>query len=556
MDEKMKQFGAKAKGFVSKVGKKTWAIIGAVAGVAVIAVVLLVVLTMNKTYVPLFTELSSEDISSILNYLSEQNVTDYKVRDNDTILVPEAMEPSLKAKVMMAGYPAAADGYALYDEKVSSLSTESDRNNYTRMGLEKNLVALIENFDNVRQASVLISPGQDNSYVLNRDDTIDATATVFVTTRNGGRLSDEVAAAIRRAVRFAVEGLKIENVTIEDQNGTTYIDIDGLSSKTDESMLKLTLESEQNAIIRRNILNLLAPVYGEENLSVGVNTTVDVAHTWEEAIQYYLPEYAQDGSTGGKGIIGSRVFHYEIGRDGNTNQGGVPGTTTNADLSEYVEQGYQPDGNENVLEGDGEYNYDNSQTTTQKEWNGGTIIDCMVSVTINAQPGSVNTDDLVGHVARVAGIDVEMQDDKVSVLAIPFILEPDEDTTTRGGILAGVPDWVLYAAIAGLALFLLILLIVLILVSRSRKKRKAQEEALLAEQEAAALAAAQAAAALAFTEEQQQEPPKTGANIMEIHTERSMELRRDVRAFAESNPEVAAYMVKSWLKEDEEDDGR
>ncbi|NBH80181.1 flagellar M-ring protein FliF [Clostridiaceae bacterium] len=556
MDEKMKQFGAKAKGFVSKVGKKTWAIIGAVAGVAVIAVVLLVVLTMNKTYVPLFTELSSEDISSILNYLSEQNVTDYKVRDNDTILVPEAMEPSLKAKVMMAGYPAAADGYALYDEKVSSLSTESDRNNYTRMGLEKNLVALIENFDNVRQASVLISPGQDNSYVLNRDDTIDATATVFVTTRNGGRLSDEVAAAIRRAVRFAVEGLKIENVTIEDQNGTTYIDIDGLSSKTDESMLKLTLESEQNAIIRRNILNLLAPVYGEENLSVGVNTTVDVAHTWEEAIQYYLPEYAQDGSTGGKGIIGSRVFHYEIGRDGNTNQGGVPGTTTNADLSEYVEQGYQPDGNENVLEGDGEYNYDNSQTTTQKEWNGGTIIDCMVSVTINAQPGSVNTDDLVGHVARVAGIDVEMQDDKVSVLAIPFILEPAEDTTTRGGILAGVPDWVLYAAIAGLALFLLILLIVLILVSRSRKKRKAQEEALLAEQEAAALAAAQAAAALAFTEEQQQEPPKTGANIMEIHTERSMELRRDVRAFAESNPEVAAYMVKSWLKEDEEDDGR
>lgn len=556
MDEKMKQFGAKAKGFFSKVSKKTWAVIGAVAGVAVIAIAILLVVTMNKTYVPLFTELSSEDISSILNYLSEQNVTDYKVRDNDTILVPEALEPSLKAKVMMAGYPSSADGYALYDEKVSSLSTESDRNNYTRMGLEKNLVALIENFDNVRQANVLISPGQDNTYVLNRDDTIDAKATVFITTRNGGRVSDEVAAAIRRAVKFAVEGLTIENVTIEDQNGTAYIDVDGVSSKTDESLLKLTLESEQNAIIRRNILNLLGPVYGEENLSIGVNTTVDVAHTWEEAIQYFLPEYAQDGSTGGKGIIGSRVFHYEIERDENARAGGVPGTTTNSDLSEYVENGYQPDGNENILVGDGEYNYDNSQTTTQKEWNGGTVIDCMVSVTINAQPGSVNTDDLVSHVARVAGIDVEMQDDKVSVLAIPFIVQPSEDDTVRGGILAGVPDWVLYAAIAGLALFLLILLIVLLLVSRSRKKRRAQEEALRAEQEAAALAAAQAAAAaLAFTEESE-EPPKTGANIMDIHTERSMELRRDVRAFAESNPEVAAYMVKSWLKEEDDDNGR
>ena len=40
---------------------------------------------------------------------------------------------------------------------------------------------------------------------------------------------------------------------------------------------------------------------------------------------------------------------------------------------------------------------------------------------------------------------------------------------------------------------------------------------------------------------------------MEIHTERSMELRRDVRAFAENNPEVAAYMIKSWLKGDDDD---
>lgn len=549
----MKQFAGKFKEAVGKISKKTWRIIAAVAGVVLIAAVILAVVLMDKTYVPLFTELNSDDMSSILNYLSEQNVVDYKVENNDTILVPESMEPSLKARVLQAGYPASSDNYKLYTGNIGPISTESDRRTYALLDLQERLGSTIENMDNVREAWVYINPGEDNSYVLNRDAVIKASATVIVNTRNG-RLSDEVASAIRRAVANAVEGLVVDNVTIEDQDGNPYIDADGIGSMSDASLLRLTLEAEQNALIRRAILDLLGPVYGEENLSIGVNTTVDVAHTWEEAIQYYLPEYAQDGSTGGKGIIGRRVFHYEIQTDENAPDGGVPGTTTNSDLSEYVENGYNPTGNEDVLVGDGEYDYDNSQTTTQKEYNGGTVIDCMVAVTINAQPNSVNTEDLVAHVARAAGIDVEMQDDKVSVLAIPFYVQPAEPDTNTGGILAGVPDWVLYAAIAGLALFLLILIIVLVLVSRSKKKRRAMEEAIRAEQEAAAIAAAEQAA-LAGEEAPEGEEPQTGANIMDVHTERSMELRRDVRAFAENNPEVAAYMIKSWLKGDEEDHG-
>ena len=45
-----------------------------------------------------------------------------------------------------------------------------------------------------------------------------------------------------------------------------------------------------------------------------------------------------------------------------------------------------------------------------------------------------------------------------------------------------------------------------------------------------------------------------GADVMNIHTERSLELRKDIRQFADENPEVAAQMLKSWLK-GEDDDG-
>ena len=105
-----------------------------------------------------------------------------------------------------------------------------------------------------------------------------------------------------------------------------------------------------------------------------------------------------------------------------------------------------------------------------------------------------------------------------------------------------LPAWVLIAALAGLGLFLILLIIFLLLRRRARKRRKAALEAQEAEQ-AEALAAAAAAVQVAAPE---------GADIMTMQTEKSMELRKEVRKFAEENPEIAAQMVKSWLKEGDE----
>lgn len=39
---------------------------------------------------------------------------------------------------------------------------------------------------------------------------------------------------------------------------------------------------------------------------------------------------------------------------------------------------------------------------------------------------------------------------------------------------------------------------------------------------------------------------------MELHTERSMELRQSIRDFVDENAEVAALLLRGWLKGDEE----
>ena len=47
--------------------------------------------------------------------------------------------------------------------------------------------------------------------------------------------------------------------------------------------------------------------------------------------------------------------------------------------------------------------------------------------------------------------------------------------------------------------------------------------------------------------------PESGADIMNVRTEKSILLRQDIRKFAEANPEIAAQMLRSWLRGGEED---
>ena len=99
--------------------------------------------------------------------------------------------------------------------------------------------------------------------------------------------------------------------------------------------------------------------------------------------------------------------------------------------------------------------------------------------------------------------------------------------------------WVLIAAGVGLLLFIILLTVILLLRRKNRKKR--EEEEARQREEAEAL---MRAAGLGLDGE----IPGTGADVMDLEMERSMELRKDIRQFVSDNPEIAAQMIKVWLK--------
>lgn len=532
MDEQLKKAWEAVKGLFAKINKKVKILLGVVLALAVLGTAAYFIWAGSRPYQVLFTGLSDSEASSIVSYLEENGVSDYQI-NGDSILVPEDQENQLKAELVMSGYPKSGYLYESYFNNVSGMSTNSERDTAFRIALQERLEAVIRCFDGVKEASVNIAPGKDQTYVLDDKSKVNASASVVITLGAGVKLSAQQADAIRTMVSRSVQGLAIDDVSITDNLGNRYAGTDGFSSISDGSALKLKLEEQTNNQVRANILQALADVFGTENVRVAVNSVVDVNRKVVESTEFTQPA----GANTGAGLIGSETWLYQVSRGEEPAEGGTTGTSTNAQIPEYVQGQLEVNGDEKYSGSSGERNYDNNKTVEQVEVVSGTVTDISVAVTINQSSSnatSINQAALLRHVAMASGIGSENPEGKINILVAPFF---EEDAPSPLPGVTFPPMWMIYAAAGGLLVFLILLIIVLRIRSKRRKKLAKR---LADEMEAAALAQVQTVTA--------------GADIMEMNAEKSMELRKVVRQFAQNNPEIAAQMIKGWLR-GEEDNG-
>ena len=310
-------------------------------------------------------------------------------------------------------------------------------------------------------------------------------------------------------------------------------------------------------------MNILQDM-GENNVRVAANVTVELGNKTVNKHEVTLPE----GSENGRGILGSEFWAYEFVTPDGYATGGVVGTPSNAQLPTYVEPEEAQAELEGILKEEGNRIYDNTTTDTEMIIHCATVTDVTVSVTINSNAFengyTLDEAQVRSHAAMAAGIipvvTEEMTADeylgtRISVLSYPFPRdeEPEEPDTNPPGTILGIPYWVFIAAGAGLLLFVLVLTVILLL---RRKKRKKLEEEQKAVEE---LLAASMPGEVEIGPDGQPivQPvldedgnPVAGANVMDLHTERSMELRQNIRDYVDENMEVAALLIKSWLKED------
>ena len=95
------------------------------------------------------------------------------------------------------------------------------------------------------------------------------------------------------------------------------------------------------------MMQVLIPLFGEENIRVSVNSIVNMDRTYTDSTNY-------SGEEDGEGIIGDRVFEQEIIRGGDETAGGTVGAPSNADLNTYVQEQLNANGDEVLISNSGE----------------------------------------------------------------------------------------------------------------------------------------------------------------------------------------------------------
>lgn len=563
--EKLKGYLDKVKTALGKVSKKIWILLAVIVVVAVAAVILLY---NNRPYAVLIDGASSEETATVMNWLAGQGVTDYRMEGTGTILVPRSQAAVLKASLLQEQYSTNNASFSGYFERVGALSTQYDRRVARLASLIEELESTIRQFPGVRSVDVKINEGQDRGYVLDTNKVVNATATVLLTMEQGKMLDEGQATAIRNYVSHSVAGLDPDNVSISDTLGRGYNTFSGGGNSTSDTALKLRTEQAIANRIITQVENIFQDV-GEGNLRVAANVTVELGDKTVNKHEVTLPDFAQNGETGGRGIIGSEYWTYQFVTPDGYSTGGVVGTPSNAELPINVEPGTTDAEIQGILQEEANRIYDNTTTDTEMIIRCATVTDATVSITINSNAftdGYTLDEAQVRNAAAMAAgispvVTEEMTADeylqtRISVLSYPF---PREEVTppepTPPGTLLGLPYWVFIAAGAGLLLFAIILTVILLLRRKKRKKleeeQKAVEELLATSMPGATVEIGEDGQPVVVPPQLDEDGnPVAGANVMDLHTERSMELRQNIRDYVDENMEVAALLIKSWLKED------
>ena len=544
----------KLKEMWQNLSAKSKKLLGIIAGITVVVIAVAVFLLARgqKTeYQTLFSSLSQGEAQQIVSLLQEQNVPYLYDGKSGALKVPSESVDTLRAQLLSKGYPKSGFAYDMYIGNSGLMTTESDKKQYTLYDLQDRLGATIRLFDGVRDAKVTIAEGTDQTYAIEDENPVQASASVVVTMEEGQSLSEKNAEAIKNLIARSVKGMNFTNVSVFDAGTMEEVAADAgdSASGSGTSMANLTTTVENN--IANNIKRVLGKIYGGENLAVSVKGTLNMAKLIQENTQYTVPEKTE--ATDKRGLLSNEEVAGENAGNSGENAAGVAGADANADTPRYTTQ----NGNAQTTD-----NYSNSSATRewlynvlkeQKEIAPGVLEDATVAIVINTDDNSIPESNLINLVADAAGIKRDEAADKITILrslnktAVQKTVEdkPVEEPKT---LLEKFPLWALIGA--GVSAFLLIL-ILLILILRGRKKKKQQKLAQEEMENAAALSVENATDEITPVEEIDEDELTAEGKMAH-----GMKLKKSIGEFTDQNPQVVAKLIQSWMREEEQNLGR
>lgn len=241
----------------------------------------------------LYSNLSAMDTSAMAGKLEEAKIPYEVSQDSTRIMVSDTEVGRARMLLAQAGLPNGGSmGYEIFDKQSGFGTTNAIQNLNQVRALEGELSRTISSLEPVRSARVhLVLPQRE----LFAREARPASASVALGLKPGNRIEPGQISAIQSLVASAVPELKLENVSIIDQNGKLL----ARGGEATESLAALKAEEmklKQEQRLIQTIEDLVGRTvgYGKVRASVAAELNFDRVQTNEEL---YNPEQQVARST-------------------------------------------------------------------------------------------------------------------------------------------------------------------------------------------------------------------------------------------------------------------
>lgn len=511
-----------------------------VVAVAVIAIIYLAVsASQQKEYEILYAGMNDEEAAEVYNLLTEQG-RDFKMQGTGTILVPKGTKEDIKLSLLSEGYPQSGFNYDIFGGSSGLGATESDRQAYYQFQIEQNIAYMIKRMDKVDNATVMVQLPKTSQFAVSNKSSTPAQASVLLELKAGQSLTTSEAESIRDIVVMGVSTLQPEYVTIADSTMRVYRYTPGDGDGVDSVGSQMEMTRQMQALIQEQVYNLLAPVFGQENITVAANVVLDFDKKTTSSVTYAPPGDAEN-----MGIIISMRQTAERVAAGD-GAGGIAGFDSNGSSPYYIEDPSQLDNSYYAYSQ--ELNAELDEVREQVEQARGQIQELSVSVMLDAEE---TWDDALEEVRTLIATAVGVEEENVSLMRTPFLVNAQLEAMLAEQEQAAIAEQerldnsvsLRYLLIGG-AVVLVLLGIIIAISLAQRKKRKALEEEMERRQ-------AEWEAQLAEVEANAvEEKERALREMVSLPDNEGSPALQELQKLADKDPQSIAQLLRNWLSDD------
>ena len=549
-----------------------WTLIqkGILAAVVVAAIVIIVLLTSwsaKPSLVPLIdTPVTDATVRErIILRLNEENVK-ATVSQSGVISVNDEQTARRMRAILLREdlIPQNTDPWAIFDVERWT-RTDFERNIDVRRAVIEEVRKHIKALDDVDDASVVVNMPKDKFFQSEQNP---VTASIILYPKPGSDISTnrKKIEGIQKLLKYAVEGLSDDNITIADNSGNILNDFAGM-----KDFDRLSIIEKQQKIIAKletqyeiKILNILQKTYGTDRVrDLSIKIDMDMSEKTAETVEF-LP-------------FQLRADNPETPYDESEVRASVTRSSETATTT-YQGTGFNPEGPAGV-EGQTAPSYKDTSNLTglstqsivkTNEEIGSRKTSEIVSPEMGRRTVSVNIDgqwrkkkdangNLIikdGQIEReyVPIPDEELQkatqavqdaigysalrNDSVSVLNIQFDRLAEFEKEDEAYFRAVQRRWILLISLAGLALLLLIFIVYRVVSREIERRKRLREEELLRQHQLE-------------REKALWEAEQAGMEVsMSVEEMKRRELLENVINNAREHPEDVALLLRTWLMEE------